>query len=499
MTAFQPFGRLARAKAAFFGFLLCACSGGKGHRPNVLLVTLDTTRPDYLSCYGNAANPTPGFDAIAADGVRFEHALSASALTPVSHASILTGKYPYHHGVRVLSADGGFRLRESEHTLAHTLREAGYRTLAVHSAFPVSSTFGFGRDFDVFDSLEGKMIQDKWDMLALQRRSDETTARALAAVDGSPEPFFLWVHYWDPHDAAFLPPPEYREDVAMDAAGKPVEDNPNRDRLYADEIRYMDAQFAGLISGLRERGRLDNTLVIVTADHGEGLADGEERHGWHAHRLVYQEQIHVPLLLQGPGIPKGRVVSELARTVDIVPTIEDYLGMEQDRGLDGSSLRDLVEGKPDAPRIAYADQINGYDRNSGLGKSRPEENFLYCIVDGKWKLIYRPHMPAASQLFDLDADPEERTNLAESHRADYLRLLEELGNRRPWVLEPLPVDPQGGADIGSKVEGFGYSGSDIVHEDWVWTCPAHPDFRQETAEPARHADCGRPLVPIARY
>ncbi len=487
-----------RAFALLLAALACACSGGKERRPNVLLVTLDTTRPDYFSCYGYEAGQTPSFDALAAEGVRFEHALSASAVTPVSHASILTGKYPYHHGLRVLSADGGFRLPASERTLARVLHEAGYRTLAVHSAFPVSSTFGFDRDFDVFDSVEGELAKDKWDVRGLQRRSDVTTALALAAVDQSAEPFFLWVHYWDPHDPAYTPPPEEMKGVDLEPDGSIRPDDANRDRLYASEVRYVDKQFGLLLAGLRERDRLADTLVVVTADHGEGLSDGEERHGWRAHRLVYQEQIHVPLILRGAGLPAGKVVSELARTVDILPTIEDYLGLELDPSLDGRSLRDLVEGTSSAPRIAYADQINGYDRNSGLGKDKPEENFLYCIVEGNWKLIYRPHMPEASELFDLEADPKELTNLAATHREPYVRLLEELGNRQPWVLEPFAADPGGTASVDSQLTGIGYAGSDIVHEDWVWTCPAHSDFRQDTAVPARHEACGRPLVPVAR-
>src|SRR5688572_23536987 len=134
-----------RATAFVLVALACACSGGDREPPNVVLVTLDTTRPDYFSCYGYQAGHTPNFDALAAAGARFDRAISASAVTPVSHASILTGKFPYRHGLRVLSAEGGFRLPARERTLARKLREAGYRTLAVHSAFPVSSTFGFGR------------------------------------------------------------------------------------------------------------------------------------------------------------------------------------------------------------------------------------------------------------------------------------------------------------------------------------------------------------------
>ncbi len=480
--------------------LVTTCGGSEDERPNVVLVTLDTTRPDYFSCYGYTSGHTPSFDALAAAGVRFENALSASAVTPVSHATILTGKYPYHHGLRVLSADGGFRLPAGEPTLAGKLRKQGYRTIAVHSAFPVSRHFGFDRDFDVFESVEGKMQNDRWELRELQRRSDQTTDLALAAVNKGKGPFFLWVHYWDPHDPIWIPPREYLQDVKLDVSGNIIPGDRNLDRVYAAEVRFLDEQFGRLIQGLDSRGELTSSLVVVTSDHGEGLSDGEERHGWRAHRLVYQEQIHVPLLLRGPGIPAARVVPDFVRTVDIVPTIEDYLGLPIDANLDGATLRDLIEGRPSTPRIAYADQINGYDKNSGLGDRKPDAAFLYSVVDADgFKLIYRPHMPEASELFDLKSDPKELTNLAASRPDKYQHLLLDLAHRRPWVLAPFAPDPQGTADVSNALGGLGYTGSEIVGEEWTWTCPLHPDLHQLDITPPRHDACGSPLVPVAKH
>ena len=148
---------MKRVLAALGLALSTACSDGATGPPNILLITLDTTRPDYLSTYGYEGGKTPNFDGLAAVGVRFDMAISASAVTPVSHASILTGREPYNHGLRILSADGGFRLPDSVPTLTSVLAREGYATAAVHSAFPVSAHFGFDRDFDVFESFELEM------------------------------------------------------------------------------------------------------------------------------------------------------------------------------------------------------------------------------------------------------------------------------------------------------------------------------------------------------
>ena len=333
--------------------LACACGAGGGERPNVVLITMDTTRADYLSCYGHAGvggqPTTPNLDRLAAEGTRFELAMSTAAVTPVAHAAILTGRFNRDHGVRVIYAGSGFRLGENVPTLATELQAAGYTTLAVHSAFPVSPYFGLTRGFDVVDSFDAEMEVDTnnqaaWDQQNT-RRSDETIERTLDALGDARTPFFLWIHLWDPHDtiqvpeSRFMPPDEELFELGpdgkplRDANGKPVLKRPMTG-LYAAEIRYMDHQIGKLFEALRERGLWDDTLVAVTADHGQGLGE----HDWAAHRILYQEQIHVPLILRLPGDPGetgGRVVDDLVRSVDIAPTVLDYAGLAPIAGAAG--------------------------------------------------------------------------------------------------------------------------------------------------------------------
>ena len=482
----------AVALLALFG----SCADG-APPPNVILVTLDTVRADALSCYDPEAGPTPNLDALAAEGVRFERVMSSSAVTPVAHATILTGKYQFHHGVRVMSAEGGFRIAPGEATLAARLKAEGYRTLAVHSAFPVSSYFGFGRDFDHFESVEGSFAEGEWDQKAWQRRSDTTTDLALKALQDVKQPFFLWIHYWDPHDPILLPPPKWLQDVRADATGALERTAENLDRIYQGEMRFQDRHFGRLLEGLRERSLAGDTLIAVTADHGQGLTDGEQRHGWRSHRIVYQEQLHVPLILAGPGLPQGAVVEALGRTADIAPTLYDYLGLPEVAGLDGRSLRELIEQQPAEPRGFYADQVNGYDWNAKLVDQRPESTFLYCISDGRWKLTYRPHMPADSELFDLQSDPLEANNLVQQQRAIYLDLMESLAELEPWVTAPFPADAEGFANLDEGLEGLGYlGGNEPFPASWEWWCPEHEQHRAPQPGSGRHEECGRRLVPV---
>lgn len=504
--------RLARAVPLALLGLLAGCPGSTGSargatadsgaslegRPNVLLITLDTTRADYLSTYGYEAGATPNLDGLAAEGIRFDMALSAAAVTPVSHASILTGSFPYRHGLRVLSAAGGFRLPTESIPLSTRFARAGYATGAVHSAFPVSSYFGFDRDFDTFDSMDGALEAHKapsgqtttsWSVGDLQRRSDETTDRALAFAAGTKRPFFLWIHYWDPHDPMLMPPDEFLKSVSdrdWNNAGK--------DQTYAVEVKYLDQEIGRLFAGLRALGVYDDTIVAVTADHGQGLEDGKLRHDWMLHRMLYQEQIHVPLILRIPGGPSGRAVPDLVRTVDIAPTLMDYGGLPADDTLDGRTLRPLIEGEGDEPRVAYADQINGYDFNASGVRRRPGADFMYCLVKGDWKLIYKPSLPDKSELYDLRADPDELENRYGDQPEIALDLLADLAQRNPWVTAPLPPDAERAGDASSILEGIGYEGgSEDSDVEWQWVCPVHREFRADRR--GRHEACGAILVP----
>ncbi|MDP6370783.1 MAG: sulfatase [Planctomycetota bacterium] len=487
--------QLLAALPLVLGFLCGACGTGEPARPNIILVTMDTTRADALGTYG-AEQPTPCFDALAAEGARFDMALSASAVTPVSHASILTGLYPYQHGLRVLSANSGFRLPADMPTVATRLKAEGYRTGAVHSAFPVSAYFGFDEGFDVFESFDSVMrrgtLGDSWDTQKFQRRSDHTTDLALDFIEQGEGPYFLWIHYWDPHDPALVPPPELiPPGLPRSAEGRLGGSIP----LYLAEVRYVDSQFARIVESLRARGDYAETLLVITSDHGEGLGE----HDWWAHRLLYQEQIRVPLILRPPGVngPAVGGVSELVRTIDIAPTILDYAGSPHAGSAEGASLRPYLEGLPREPRTAYADQINGYDHNARMLEKRPNDDLLYMVSDGRHKLTWRPTNPSLSELYDITKDPREADNIFLQRPDIATPLLVDLARRHPWVVRPFPEKGETSADASTILQGLGYAGGAAdTPEDWLWTCPLHRDVLYEIFEPC--PKCGGAPLPVAK-
>jgi arylsulfatase A-like enzyme len=446
--------------------------------PPVVLVTLDTTRADFFGAHGRAGDPTPHFDALAAKGVWFERAVTSSAVTPVAHASILSGTYQFRHGLRVLSAAGGYRMRPDIPTITSSLRARGYRTAAVHSAFPVSDHFGLGRDFEHFDSIELDLAGGRaWDVLGGQRRSDRTTDRVLSLLEEEDDrPLFLWVHYWDPHDVELLPPARFLpRDLPRLEDGTILPSS----RVYQAELTFVDLQFGRLMAALEEHDLADDALIVVTADHGEGLEDGLERHGWFFHRILYQEQMHVPLIVKPPRSRSGRRVADLVRTVDVYPTVLDYVGLPLPGELDGRSLRALAEGRRDAPRTAYADQINLFDSNAQMLLYRPQAAFIFAALEDRWKLIYRPLAPETSELFDLHADPLELVDLFQTEREVVHRLARILRDHEGWVFEPLPADPHATPEMraaaNAALTALGYTGGDEgtglgrdASEDWRW-------------------------------
>ncbi len=469
--------RAALLLLALFGCAPAAEPGGDSaraaepaHRWNVVLVTLDTTRADHLGCYGAAGDPTPNLDAFAASGALFEFCMSTSSVTPVSHASILTGRDPYAHGLRVIKADGGWRLPADVPTLVDALGAAGWRTGAVLSSFTVSEHFGLDRGFQHFDNgfgdggfRPGPDGKESWDTKTYQRRSDDTVDRALEWIEEGDEPFFLWMHTWDPHDLQMLPPQEVVHEFLPpgERGTRPMEGAAPLE-VYAAEVHWVDRQLGRLLDALEAAGRAEDTLVAILADHGEGLGE----HDWMGHRLLYQEQMHLPLLLRWPGGPTGVRVDALVRSVDVAPTVLDLLGLPPLPGAQGASLAALAAGAEEPPRLAYADQLNKWDTNGHVAEKRPRDDLLHVLMDRRWKLIHRPTQPEASELFDLANDPDEARNLWRADHPEARRLLAELERRDAYVLEPLPpLDVEGSVDVDGALGALGYTAGDPEDEE----------------------------------
>jgi len=411
------------------GFLGC----GRERRPsspNLLVVVFDTTRADHLSAYGYQrpgalAQPTsPNVAALAARGVRFVAARSVSSLTPVSAASFLTGELPTKTNVRSLFQFSRSPLAAGVTTLAERLADSGRRTAGFVSAPPMGRRYGFERGFDVFDDdvkAHAEVLRAERVGNAYQRRSDVTTDRALEWLDTlGDEPFGLFVHYFDAHDPSLVPPRAFLEPrvtfelpVDLDQRGHlaelfegavPGQGGPRAAdliELYDAEIEYMDVQFGRLCAKLAAQDRLENTLVVLLADHGESLG----QHDFWTHGLMWDEELRVPLILAGPGVPVGQSVGELVSLADLVPSLADLLGFEAQVDVYGHSFASLLraESEPFERRPALSEVHNSPADKTG----RPEASFAVTALP--WKLIVEPGRDP--RLFDLGVDPGELHDL----------------------------------------------------------------------------------------
>jgi arylsulfatase A-like enzyme/Flp pilus assembly protein TadD len=372
---------LVLAAAAFLFWRHSAAPPARAERLNLLLVTLDTTRADHLGCYGDAAARTRHLDRLAAEGVRFERAYATAPITLPSHASLLTGLYPFEHGVR---NNGNFYLADRYATIATVLKGQGYRTAAFVSAFILDRRYGLARGFDTYDDrMEGAETQVV--ALEAERRGDRTAlalARWLEANAVQPAPFFAWLHLYDPHEP-YRPPPPFREAFA--------------DRPYDGEIAFDDAAVASILDKLGALGALDRTLVAVIGDHGESLGDhGEETHSM----FVYEGAIRVPMILWRPGrVPAGVVVREPVRGIDLAPTLLELLGAPALKAPNARSLVPLLASRAAARTPAvYAETY--------LPRFYMNWAPLRALIDERYKLIDAPR----PELYDLGEDPGETQN-----------------------------------------------------------------------------------------
>lgn len=443
-SASLPIPALLAALAAACGGDAPPATGARegARRPNVLLVTLDTTRPDRLGCYGYEGAHTPSIDALAAGAVRFDRAVSTAGLTPMAHGSILTGLDPQRHGLRTFWGPGS-DLSPDVPTLAEVLSEEGWDTAAFVSSYPLKPGYGFQRGFDHYDTglpdEDDKTVRPEhagilWvdgPSIDTQRRADATTDAALAWLErrGGERPWLCWVHYFDVHDYSLVPPEAWSREHGVDYADEVSRNDPGaREHLYDLEMRYMDGQLGRLFEHLAARGLEDDTLVVLTADHGQGLSDGLRLHGWGKHRLVYEWSVRVPLLVRAPGLA-GAVarVEDLVRVTDVLPTVLELCGLDVPPGLDGRSLLPLLRGEPSAPRLAYSESLNVLGDEPPMKALPPHcKDNLFALQDGRWKLIFHANEPANTELYDLAADPGEQVNLAGERLDEVRRLMAEL-------------------------------------------------------------------------
>lgn len=402
-----------RAALAAALAVLAVATGCRSSIPTierVVLVTFDTTRADRIGCYGYEKAETPTLDGLAARGALFEQAVSPVPVTLPSHSSIFTGLHPQDHQVRY---NIFYRLTPEHATLAESLKEAGFATAAFPASHIVAAHFGLDQGFDTYAQPPKREQDDPDHPDATYRRAKDGADLAmewLASQRGKRA--FAWLHFYDPH-VPYDPPFPYSSRF--------------RDRLYDGEIAYADAQLGRVIEALRADPLWDRTLLIVTADHGEGLYDHGER--YHS-MLAYETTQHVPLIILGPGISRTRV-DEPVMLADLMPTILDLAGIPEPNPLRGTSLRPALEGGSLPRRDIYFESLAG-----AIVYAWAEINGLR---HGNWKLIDS----LDPELFDLDSDPEEQSNLAAS---EPLRL-EELREALKALLQPIS-DAGEGADAG---------------------------------------------------
>jgi choline-sulfatase len=387
---------------------------------NVILLTLDTTRADHLGLYGHKAASTPTLDRLGREGVVFDTAMTVAPLTLPSHSSIMTGLFPPRHGVR---DNGTFYLDDRFTTLAEVLHDAGYRTAAFVAAAVLEKKYGLGQGFEVYDEDFARGTPQR-EFLFAERPADQVAAAALTWLDATPSPFFAWLHFYDAH-ADYQPPPPFDERF--------------HDSPYDGEIAFVDRTIATLVDRLAARGLLDDSFLVVVADHGESLGEhGEQTHGV----FVYDATVRVPFFVRGPGIAANRRVGAVVRTVDLMPTVLELVGITPPDGIDGRSLVALLSNASGPARVGYAE--------AELPRYHYGWAPLASVRTGTWKLIDAPR----PELYQMTSDPKELINLYDREPA----VARELARQLRGVRAQAAADSRRALDAATeeKLRSLGY-------------------------------------------
>jgi len=441
---------------------------------HVIVISLDTTRPDHLGCYGNTWVRTPRIDALAGESILLTDYMTVASTTLASHTSLFTGKYPHHHGV----PRNGFVVHDDNLMLAEILGRAGFHTAGFLASFALDRRFNFDQGFEHFD--------ENFNIFVGQNGADQNQRRAAAVTDavidyldtaGVPRNLFLFVHYFDPH-MPYAPPAPY--DAMYGPGGIRPKNHPAltagpaspeaMQKLlgYAGETTYMDEHLGRLLDDLKRRGVLDEALLIVTSDHGENLGDANGPafdHGW----TTYQALMHAVGIIRLPQAANGATRLDCdAASIDVVPTIVKYLGLELPAGVDGRPL-DLADlSRNAAPRTRFGEATkpwNEVETDPRWYNTRKQR----CVRTGDHKLVRADYL-GREELYDIRTDPRERHNLLAAPTPDLLRTAGEMRRAlEEWTdtADPLPTHFENSyyEDTVRRLQSLGYLSSGTEDAD----------------------------------
>ena len=393
---------------------------GFGSRPNVVLVTIDTLRADRVG-----RGLTPHLDALAAKGTAYRNARTTVPLTLPAHVSIMTGVPPQAHGVR----ENGVVFDRKTPTLARGFRDAGYRTAAFVGAYVLNRRFGLDEGFETYDD-QVPRDPSKAEQLEAERPAGEVVDAAVRWLSGVQGPYFLWVHFYDPH-VPYAPPAEFLQKAKGNA--------------YDGEVAYADAQVGRLLDALDTRG--GTTIVAVAGDHGESLGE----HGEHTHgMLAYDATLRVPLILSAPGVARGRFADSAISLTELTGSLLAAAGVWS-RPM-GMLLKRLDDPEPDVEYQSTVYAETRYPRRAGW-------HSLTALADEQWKLIASSEI----ELYDVRQDPGERTNVADQHPQIVQAMQTQL---RKLAASSAKPEARVAPEAAERLRALGYvSGSSAITSD----------------------------------
>ncbi len=442
---------------SILGLLLAGCRCGQPPLPkthaaasprHVVLISMDTVRADALGVYGGHAK-TPNIDALASSGVMFANHMSTAPSTLVSHTSLMTGKYPHKHGV----PRNAYRLHDANVMLAELLDAAGFETGAILGAMPLGEHANFVQGFHYVDA-DFRRARESEVYEQAERSGAEVTDAALSWVDSAlDERLFLFVHYFDAHQ-----PYESTDDKTsgsmksvydlryqlMDGEPHAKETSAALELLYWSEIGFVDQQLGRLVDGLKNRGVLDDALIILTADHGESYAEHGEY--WDHGERVYDQTVHTPLIVTSPAI-QARQVDTVVSAVDVVPTVLEILKLPP-WPVDGRSLLPLIEGGELPEKAVFSEATKPWEEaGSWQNANRQKAARL-----GDFKLVWDPASGERS-LYNVAIDPAETTDLSASE--EFQPLIAAMDG---WMAEADPLSSYRvlAPDITEQLKALGY-------------------------------------------